>query len=90
MSRMATGVAIDCPCCGATGVPVKFGGKNTEMKARVHAVGKPFTQNYAGAGRCAGPRDVFTFMLAEAKLARTGWTSRYATMSELANGLVPR
>lgn len=84
-----TGITIDCPCCGATSVPVGWGkGELGEMKAYRHTKGQSFKRNASGE-KCPGLRDVFTFMLAEAKLARTGWTSRYATMAEMANGLVP-
>lgn len=82
MANYSTGITINCPVCAATSVPVKAG-----FKARVHAVGKPFTQQYGRAGKCTGPNDTFLFLLAESRMALTGDGSRYATIDEMKKGL---
>ncbi|GAC62121.1 MULTISPECIES: hypothetical protein [Gordonia] len=87
MANYGTGIVIECPCCGATEVPVKWGGEHGEMKARVHAAGVRFSQNYYGLGKCYGPADVFLLMLAESRMALTGPNSRYATLDEQRNGM---
>lgn len=87
MANYGTGITIECPCCGATDVPVKWGGDDGDMRTRVHAVGKPFNQNYY-AGKCYGPVDVMTHMLRESRLANAGAGKRIMTTAEeLATGV---
>ncbi|MGC5245378.1 hypothetical protein ACPXB3_00355 [Gordonia sp. DT219] len=69
---MKTGVTFDCPC-GARHVGLAWG-----MKAYRHTA--------PNGGRCAGPADVFTYMLRNAELAACfdddGQSRRLPTDSE--------
>lgn len=79
--HMTTGVAVDCPC-GATGVPMGWGGNGAEMKLYRHLVGLPYAGKSARGDKCGGPRDLFSHMLRESKLMLAGPGQRVMTRAE--------
>lgn len=90
---MKTGITFDCPCCGATGVPLGW-----EWKAYVHESGAAWA-GYPGRfrNRCFGPResdssadgkaDMFSWLLRNAGLAAGPGDLRMATDREMAAGV---
>lgn len=82
-NHLTTGVLVDCPC-GATGVPMAWGGNDGGVRLYKHAKGVAWAGKATRGDKCGGPRDLFLFLLREAELMMTGPESRVMTQAEQA------